>query len=53
MGMWEYTQYTNILTYRRTQPLLWGGVMYLSTQSLLLDSSLFCSDSQNIKELIY
>ena len=27
--------------------------MYLSIQSLLLDSSLFCSDSQNIKELIY
>ena len=27
--------------------------MYLNTQSLLLDSSLFYSDSQNIKELIY
>ena len=27
--------------------------MYLSTQSLLLDSSLLCSNSQNIKELIY
>ena len=27
--------------------------MYLSTQSLPLDSSLLCSDSQNIKELIY
>ena len=27
--------------------------MYLSTQSLLLDSSLLYSDSQNIKELIY
>ena len=34
------------------QPLLWGGVMYLSTQSLLLDSSLLCSNSQNIQELI-
>ena len=22
MGMWECTQYTNILMYRRTQPLL-------------------------------
>ena len=30
MGTWEYTRHTNILTYRRTQPLLWGGVMYLS-----------------------
>ena len=27
--------------------------MYLSTQSLPLDSSLFVSDFQNIKELIY
>ena len=52
MGTWEHTQYTNIPTYRRTQPLLWGGVIYLSTQSLLLDSSLFYSNSQNIKELI-
>ena len=31
MGTSEYTRCTNILTYRRTQPLLWGGVMYLST----------------------
>ena len=52
MGMWEYMRRTNILMYQRTQPLLWGGVMYLSTQSLLLDSSLLCSDSQNTKELI-
>ena len=36
----------------RTQPLLWGGVMYLSTRSLPLDSSLLRSDSQNTKELI-
>ena len=50
-----YTQYTrvpnvsnsvygicgNVGTY---QLLLWGGVMYLSTQSLLLDSSLLRSD---------
>ena len=28
--MWEYTRRTNVPTYRRTQPLLWGGVMYLS-----------------------
>ena len=42
--MWEYTQHTNILTYRRTQPLLWGGVIYLSIQSLPLDSSLLYSD---------
>ena len=27
--------------------------MYLSTQFLLLDSSFFYSDFQNIKELIY
>ena len=31
---WKYgnvgTRYTDILTYRRTQPLLWGGVIYLS-----------------------
>ena len=27
--------------------------MYLSTQSLPLNSSLLCSDFQNIKELIY
>ena len=26
------------------QLLLWGGVIYLSTQFLLLDSSLLCSD---------
>ena len=32
--------------------LLWGGVIYLSTRSLLLDSSLLRSDSQNTKELI-
>ena len=30
MGMWEYTQRTNILIYRYTQLLLWGGVIYLS-----------------------
>ena len=47
------TRYTDVPTYRRTQLLLQGGVMYLSTQSLPLDSSFFCSDSQNIKELIY
>ena len=46
------TRRTDVLTYRRTQPLLWGGVMYLSTQSLPLDSSLLGSDSQNTKELI-
>ena len=53
MGMWGHTQYTNILIYRHTQPLLWGGVIYLSTQFLLLNSSLFYNNSQNIKELIY
>ena len=37
---------------RTDQPLLWGGVMYLSTQSLLLGSSLLRSDSQNIQKLI-
>ena len=31
IGTWEYTRRTNILIYRRTQLLLWGGVMYLST----------------------
>ena len=34
----------DVPTYRRTQSLLWRGVMYLSTRSLLLDSSL-CSNS--------
>ena len=34
----------DIPTYRRTEPLLWGGVMYLSTQSLPLDNSLLYSD---------
>ena len=43
--MWEYTQYTNIPIYQRTQPLLWGGVIYLSTQSLPLDSSLLYNNS--------
>ena len=55
MEMWKYrnVECTNILIYQHTQPLLWGGVMYLNTQSLPLNSSLLCSDSQNIKELIY
>ena len=43
--MWEHIQHTNVLIYRRTQPLLWGGVIYLSTQSLPLDSSLLYSNS--------
>ena len=43
--MWEYTQYTNVLIYQRTQLLLWGGVMYLSIQSLPLNSSLLYSNS--------
>ena len=30
MGTWEYMRHTNILIYQHTQPLLWGGVMYLS-----------------------
>ena len=30
MEIWEYIQHTNILTYRRTKPLLWGGVIYLN-----------------------
>jgi hypothetical protein len=37
--------YSTSATYQRTKPLLWGGVMYLSTQSLLLDSSLLHSNS--------
>ena len=53
MGTWEHMQHTDVPTYRHTQPLLWGGVIYLSTQSLPLDSSLLRSDSQNTKELIY
>ena len=42
MGM-QYTQqaqYTNIL-----KPLLWGGVIYLNIQSLLLDSSFLYNNS--------
>ena len=35
-GMWkrkyiETWEYTNVLTYQHTQPLLWGGVIYLKT----------------------
>ena len=37
-----YEVYRNVKTHK---PLLWGGVIYLSTQSLLLDSSLLYSDS--------
>ena len=37
--------YSTSTIYQHTKPLLWGGVMYLSTQSLLLDSSLLCSNS--------
>ena len=56
----EYTRVPNVSDSVRgicknvgtDQPLLWGGVMYLRTQSLLLSSSLFHSDFQNIQELI-
>ena len=50
--MWE----CNILIYWLTNVLkllLQGGVIYLSIQSLLLDSSLFYSNSQEIQELFY
>jgi hypothetical protein len=42
----------NWRTYRTYQTLLWGGVRYIRTMSLQLDSSLLRSDSQNTKELI-
>ena len=45
-----YRIYKNVKT---DQLLLQGGVMYLRTQSLLLNNSLLCSNSQNIQELIY
>ena len=47
MEIWEYknVEYTNILTYQHTQPLLWGGVIYLKTAVLILDSSLFYNKS--------
>ena len=51
--LWDLLMYFIYLMYLTYQPLLWGGVMYLSTQSLLLDSSLLYSDFQNIQELIY
>ena len=47
----QYIEYMRIL--KRKQLLLQGGVMYLSTQFLLLGSSLLYSDSQNIQKLIY
>ena len=36
MEIWECrnVEYTNILIYQHTQPLLWGGVMYLKTTVL-------------------
>ena len=51
----SFVNHTQYLVPRRhvLWQLLWGGVIYLSTQSLLLDSSLLYSNSQNTKELIY
>ena len=37
--------YSTSITYQYTKLLLWGRVMYLSTQFLLLDSSLFYNNS--------
>ena len=45
MGIYAIYQRTDVPTYRRTQLLLWGEVIYLNTQSLPLDSSLLRSDS--------
>jgi hypothetical protein len=46
-GTWERGNVRDVLTYRRTQSLLWEGVMYLKDHSPYLDSSFLCSESQN------
>ena len=42
--VWGNAMCSTSATYQHTELLLWGGVIYLSTQSLLSDSSLLNSD---------